>query len=75
MAETRAFHSVAVQALDDGNIMVTIDDDLGKRNVHVGLVAGFRLALSMLRACEEVTERKLERLAELERIAEQVTPE
>lgn len=57
MVETRAFHAVAVQALDDGNIMVTIDDDLGKRNVHLGLISAFRLAMSMLRAVEEQTEK------------------
>jgi hypothetical protein len=62
MAEVRAFHSVAVQALDDGNIMVTIEDDLGKRNVHMGIIPTFRLALSLLRAVEEQVEQQAEKL-------------
>jgi hypothetical protein len=60
MAETKAFHAVAVQALEDGNIMITVSDDTGKRNVHLGFVAASRFALSLQRAVQEQSEKLFE---------------
>ena len=53
---------MAVQALEDGNILVTVEDNLGKRNITLALVPAFRFALSLLRACEERTEKLVEQL-------------
>jgi tRNA isopentenyl-2-thiomethyl-A-37 hydroxylase MiaE len=60
MAETKAIHAVAVQAVEGGNIMITVDDDMGRRNVHLGFVAASRFALSLQRAVQEQSEKLFE---------------